>query len=213
MATALFDPLPSTTNTFAITQRMSQINIQIDSPLHQNQSTADNDHPNNDSILEFENNPLNYTDNNIGTLHKNIQKLTTANTETDKYQLIQYTQTNQLQPMITLLAKGISISMCDEYTGNTLLHIAAQHNCDAIIEYLLSKHSVDINEQLDINCINYCSQTPLMLAARHNCIPSIQILLRLGASVDCIDRYGCTALQYAMQYGQLSAVKCIIRHT
>jgi ankyrin repeat protein len=71
--------------------------------------------------------------------------------------------------------------------GDTPLHVAARNGLDKVIELLLTKYT-----NADVQ--NSSRQTPLMLAAWGRHPQTVTLLIKSGADVYAMDRYGWTAL-------------------
>lgn len=56
-------------------------------------------------------------------------------------------------------------------------------------------------------------RTRLMYAAKTNDVERIQFLLERNADINFKNKYGCTALHYACEYGQMEAVKQLVSHS
>jgi len=103
------------------------------------------------------------------------------------------------------LDKGVDINVPEDNDyRNTPLHIAALHEQDQMIEFLI-KHGANINAG------NAIDATPLHTAARGS-IKSIILLIKLGADINAQDKYGDTPLNQAARRGHLAAMQQLIDH-
>lgn len=82
--------------------------------------------------------------------------------------------------MITLT--GLPID-CPDHDNNTVLHIAAANDHEALVSYLLEN-------QTNFETTNSMGWTPLMQAARHGHMQVVIVLLQAGATVDRCNRLG-----------------------
>ena len=94
--------------------------------------------------------------------------------------------------------------MSEKFGPITLPFLAAELDHSESIPALV-RAGADLN-QVD----NVTGETPLIRAARRNRSGAAKTLVRCGANVDCQDRYGRTALQYAIRWNDRDLVSLLI---
>jgi len=84
-----------------------------------------------------------------------------------------------------LLKKGAKVEPAD-FEGNTALHLMVMqyHSTDAVVKLLL-------DAKAEPNAVNDLGQTPLMICQNTK---SMELLIKSGANIDAIDKFGKTAL-------------------
>lgn len=76
----------------------------------------------------------------------------------------------------------------------TALHYAANSGCDEVCRVILeSGQMVDVDTRTDDG------QTALHLAVKRDSLEVVTVLVRFHADIRAVDRYGCTAYNYAVQ--------------
>lgn len=101
-------------------------------------------------------------------------------------QLLRAAQAGDLMLLENALARGASIEARDK-NGNTVLHVAAEHNQLDCLDRLIAEGAV-------VDAINHKSVTPLMIAAEREAADCVERLLAAGASVEARSEYCVTAL-------------------
>lgn len=107
-----------------------------------------------------------------------------------------------------ILNFGAKVDICNEITGNTALHHAAEIGNTEIVKLLVAALSRD-GFDIDLKGGNY---TPLHLAIQEDHFDVIQILLNFGAKVDEQDKYGYTSLHHAAKIGNIQAIKLLLEY-
>lgn len=156
-----------------------------------------------------------------------IPMTATASSIYDKKQalIIQGALDNNLSIIKQGLALGNTTEIRHKSNGKTALHIAAERNAVAIVDYLISinaalnakdnKKETPLHKAIDntarqsatllieagadIDAANRNGETPLILAARKAKSSMIKLLLQAGADQDIEDLTGLRAIDYAEQ--------------
>ena len=122
-----------------------------------------------------------------------------------------------------LIERGANVDLKDD-RGDTALHYAVSryilHNCNDSLKVCscLIKHGADVN-----GCNNNKGpnnrRTPLMIASRYGRVDVMTLLIKHGADVNLQDKYGETALHYAVDYAvdidsdvSCEALRCLIEN-
>ena len=100
-----------------------------------------------------------------------------------------------------LLQHGAQIDAVD-ILGRQPAHLAAARNAQAL--ELLLDHGAELEP------LTYAS-TPLAMAAQHGRLEALKLLLARGANPDCVPRGGQSALVAAVNAGNVSIVKLLLR--
>lgn len=91
-------------------------------------------------------------------------------------------------------------------SGYSALHSAAERNHPYVIELLINKYGLDINQT------NVQNETPLHCAAKTNSIESVIILIKLGADLTIKDNESLTALDIAYQLNYTQVIDILEQH-
>lgn len=92
------------------------------------------------------------------------------------------------------------------YSGNTILHRAAESNVDGNVVNFLVNHNPDL-----INLVNYYNETALIRGAFFGSLKVVE-KLACKANVDAKDLEGKTALMKAASENKLAIVKCLLEN-
>ncbi|XP_067648884.1 ankyrin repeat domain-containing protein 29-like [Haliotis asinina] len=102
-----------------------------------------------------------------------------------------------------LLCMGSNVSHVDRLGGNAL-HRACTGGHIAVVKYLFSQGSVDIN------CKRRDGMTPLMVAASKGHTDIFGVLVSMGANASHVNNYGYNILHLASAHGHMEMVKYIL---
>ncbi len=91
-----------------------------------------------------------------------------------------------------------------EDTGGSLLHYAVTNRNPGAVEFLISE-GLDVNMK-DLESVN----TPLLIAVEEEDAEITELLLQLGADVNCRNPNGCTPLHLAAKSGNTEIAKILI---
>jgi ankyrin repeat protein len=113
----------------------------------------------------------------------------------------------QIQLAKQLLQWGVPVNVADD-EGFTALHRAIQGNHPDLVQILL-ENGADVNASVKSG--PYAGKTSLMMASASR-EGSVEPLLTRGAKVDQTDKYGATALAYAINSWNVEAIKQLASH-
>lgn len=121
-----------------------------------------------------------------------------------KNRLIKAVEDCDLDEIVALLEKGVSVNIGNNY-GDGLLHIAAENCNDEIVQVFLEYRA-------PLNGRNAKGQTPLMVAAMHKNREVVDLLLKYDdIEVNAVDNFKNTALIYAAG-NSCKIAKALIEH-
>lgn len=90
-----------------------------------------------------------------------------------------------------LAAKGANV-LSKNKTGSNVLHLAAGNGSDNIVEYLVTRYNLDVND------INLNGHTSLHCASRKKHLSTFELLVKLGAKREIKDECGRQAEEYLL---------------
>lgn len=101
------------------------------------------------------------------------------------------------------LSHGVPINARNEFTGDTILHIAAHFDRQHVIQWAV-EHGIDINLQANNK------HTALMVAVKFGTVDGIKHLLGLGANPDIPNNKGHTPLDEAIDSLRIEVVELLL---
>ncbi|XP_071095400.1 ankyrin repeat domain-containing protein 50-like [Haliotis cracherodii] len=104
-----------------------------------------------------------------------------------------------------LVRKGADVFLVDD-SNDTILHVACFGGHVEMVQYLLSKITVDIN------CKGNYGRTPVMVAAEKGHRKTFDLLVKQGADVSLVDDNGYNILHLASLAGRVQMVTYLISH-
>ncbi|XP_046550205.1 26S proteasome non-ATPase regulatory subunit 10-like, partial [Haliotis rubra] len=117
--------------------------------------------------------------------------------------LIQAVRTGNRDVIEFLVSTGSNVSQVDQF-GNTALHWACTGRHVAMVKYLVSQGSVDVNSR------NRDGRTALMGAALKGNRNVFEFLVNMGANESHVDDDGHNILHLASSYGRMEMVRHIL---
>jgi len=99
------------------------------------------------------------------------------------------------------------LSFCQDYWGDTPLHIAARLNSKFLLSYLLGLENIDLNAQ------NRVDDTPLHIAVKHELNEAVvQLLSCRNCDPNIQNRQGCTPLHIAAGMNKTATLSQLLDH-
>lgn len=114
-------------------------------------------------------------------------------------------KTGDVECFCCLAYYGADLCATDE-EGWTAVHLAAFHNCEAIIRYLVTVSQL----QLDMETTNKLCATPILLAAQNGCFDSFKCLTELGADISRATSTGSNVVHFAALQHHTRILKYLI---
>lgn len=118
-----------------------------------------------------------------------------------KKELLTAVKNNDINKARKIIAKGISVNICDEFS-RSLLSLAIWHNHTEMSAFLIASGA-------DVNAQDHVKWTPIIYAARNGNLELSKFLLEHGADAHLSDADGLDAIDMAMTNKNSAIVEMI----
>ncbi len=105
-----------------------------------------------------------------------------------------------------LIQNGADVDMIDTYGNTPLTHLCARMENYSREIQLLESEWADVNER------DHEQQTPLIAATIAENITNMEALIEAGAQVDLCTEIHPPAITFAVSYGNMKSLRCLLKH-
>ncbi|KAJ3143120.1 hypothetical protein HK100_009619, partial [Physocladia obscura] len=110
----------------------------------------------------------------------------------------------------SLVSGGYDLNKLDRVHGFTAMHLAVSENKMEIAKLLLDATTTNPAVAFNFDCVDHDGRTLLILSVIHGHSEFTSELLEKVVKIDIRDSLGCTALDYAIHFADITAVRLLL---